>query len=112
MSDSWIAAEIRAIVTQHYGMPMIVNVVSRDEHCANHLSMISYVNYYDQLLSEWSSETGPCIDIVVWDHTTESLQMVQMLCFRDAYLSHAAWVYAVRSLIRENPSVWIVKHLE
>lgn len=112
MNESWIIAEIRALISQHYGMPMVISILSRDEHSLQRLTENPRVSYYDQLIGEWSCETGPCIDLVTWDHTTESLQLVQTLCFRDAYVSYGAWVYAVRNLVRDSSSLWVVRHIE
>ncbi len=105
-------ADIRALMNSHYGMPMRFTVQSRDEHSLGCLEEHLGMDYYDRLIDDWDSETGPCLDIILWDHTTNSLQLVQSLCFKDAYVTRSAWLYAIRHLIRENASVWVVSHIE
>lgn len=112
MHLAWITADIRALMSAHYGMPMRVSVMPRDEHSLCRPDEPTDLPYYDRLIAEWDSETGPCIDIVVWDHTSDSLQLVQTLCFKDSYVSRGAWLYAIRNLLRESASVWIVSHIE
>ncbi len=112
MNAAWITSDIQCLVNAHYGMPMRITVQPRDEHSLCRPEDPMGMGYYDRLICEWDSETGPCVDLVVWDNTTDSLQLVQTLCFKDSYVTRAAWLCAIRNLVRDNVSVWIVRHLE
>ena len=112
MNLAWITADIRALMSAHYGMPMRVVIVPRDEHSLCRPEEHTGMGYYDRLIDAWDSDSGPCLDIAVWDHTSDSLQLVQTLCFKDSYVTRSAWLYAIRNLVRESASVWIILHLE
>lgn len=70
-----------------------------------------FVNHHTRLVHQWS-RADLCIDLVVWDETTESPKLVQDLCFRDAYANELQWKTAIRNLIQSASCVWVVEHEE
>jgi hypothetical protein len=111
MTPDWIRSDIQALVDAHYGMAMPITVRSRDEHSLdtpawNH----TLTQHVERLLWDWNSQTEPCLDLVVWDFTTDSLQLIQSLCFKDAYPTQADWIGALRRLVVTSPSLWVVRH--
>lgn len=107
---SWILSDIQALVNAHYGMEMPITVVSRDEYAVSQPCVGSFESAMERLLWDWDIRTEPCLDLVVWDATSESLQLVQAVCFMDAYPTHASWLCAVRTLLSRSASVWVVTH--
>ena len=111
MVPTWIFNDIQALVNDHYACPMEITVMSRDEHSLEVPSWNHTVSQHvDRLLWDWDSQSTICMDLVVWDFTTDSLQLIQTLCFKDAYPTRAEWIGALRRLLVTSPSLWIVRH--
>jgi len=111
MTASWILSDIQALVNHHYGCPMDITVTSRDEDALRsppwNPAVLSHI---DRLMWDWNSQTTVCMDLVVWDFRTDSLQLVQSLCFKDIYPTRELWLHAIRCLLVDSPSIWIVRH--
>jgi hypothetical protein len=114
-------AAIRALVSEHYGVPhMPMLVVKREdeitayeaEHTEVSPLLWDVVNHNMRLLREWARNAETCVDLVVWCEESKSFRMVQDICFVDAYPDAAAWRKAVYELIENSEEVWVVRHSE
>lgn len=114
----WDTAVIRALVREWYGLlEMPLRIVTKEEEIeefeAEHpevpVCLWEYVNHTVRLVRMWA-KPELCVDIVVWDETSQSHRMVQDVCFKDAYPEVLAWYQAVADLVKRSAKVWVVFH--
>lgn len=109
---------IRSLVAAHYGvrgMPMRVlkkadEVLAFEaEHPEVPPMLWEFVNHDIRLVRMWA-RADLCLDLVVFHAETQTYQMIQDVCFVDAYPDATAWHRAVFDLVKANPDVWVVTH--
>lgn len=113
---------MKAIVADWYGMPpsqMPMTIVSREEeiedfereHPEIPVGLWEWVNHPVRQTFLWARR--PDVDIVVWCEESQSVKLVQDICFKDAYPDDVAWRNAIRDLVGDpKRKVWIVFHHE
>lgn len=117
----WDTNTMRAVVADWYGltpsqMPMVI--WSREEEIeryeADHpevpVVMWEWVNHPVRQVFLWARRSD--VDIVVWDEQSQSMKLVQDLCFKDSYVDDVAWRNAVLEIVKDpTRKVWIVFHV-
>lgn len=110
--------QIQKVIDAWYGVrDMPIKVRTREEEVADFQSehhefpptIWPLVNHNVRLLRMWLREDLD-LDLVVWEHTTQSYRMIQEVCFKDAYPTSGDWHQAVLSLIQSSERLWVVYH--
>ena len=102
--------QIDKMIAKHYGMKLPIRVVSREDQIrkvfTNECSW-GYLNKNAHLVLLWR-ESSVCVDLVVrWKG---ELELVQNVCFKDAYPSDTAWCLAIQDVLDQCTEVWVVHH--
>ena len=121
MSGSlWDTRTLRSIVADWYGllahqMPMRIETREEEveaferEHPEVPMVLWEFVNHPIRQVLMWFRRSD--VDIVVWNEPSQSMKLVQDLCFKDAYADDKAWRQAILEVLKdESKKVWFVFH--
>ncbi len=106
------------LVADWYGldtMPMTVWTREEEierfeaEHSEVFPELWDLVNHPVRQVRMWAKHDW--VDIVVWNEATQTLRMIQDICFKDAYPNETEWHKAVLEVLKDaTMKVWIVFH--
>jgi hypothetical protein len=106
------------LVADWYGldtMPMTVWTREEEierfeaEHSEVFPELWDLVNHSVRQVRMWAKHDW--VDIVVWNERTQSLRMIQDICFKDAYPNETEWHTAVLEVLKDKTvKVWFCFH--
>lgn len=116
----WDTRATKATVADWYGllphqMPMRIETREQEveafeqEHPEVPDCLWEFVNHPVRQVLMWSRRDD--LDIVVWNEPSQSMKLIQDVCFKDAYPDDRAWRQAILEIVKdETKKVWFVWH--
>lgn len=115
---TWDINAMKAVVAEWYEMPaMPMRILTREEEAetfeAEHPEVPDWcwehIKHPVRQTFMWARHEF--VDILVWNEPSQSVRLVQDICFKDAYSDVASWHAAVRDIVADPARrVWIVFH--